>query len=60
VFDGPLVFAQLMDFLPRRDFNACVDKYRGWHGQLAAKGVADECGSFGRLSVCVAQEVVTR
>jgi hypothetical protein len=29
VFDGPLVFAQLMDFLPRREFNACVDKYRG-------------------------------
>jgi len=29
VFNGPLVFAQLMDFLPRREFNACVDKYRG-------------------------------
>jgi len=29
VFDGPFVFAQLMDFLPRREFNACVEKYRG-------------------------------
>jgi IS4 transposase len=29
VFDGQLVFAQLMNFLPRREFNACVDKYRG-------------------------------
>jgi hypothetical protein len=29
VFDGPFVFTQLMDFLPRRDFNACVSRYRG-------------------------------
>ena len=29
MFDGPLVFSQLMNFLPRREFNACVDKYRG-------------------------------
>jgi transposase len=29
VFDGQLVFTQLMSFLPRREFNACVDKYRG-------------------------------
>ena len=29
MFDGQLVFAQLMNFLPRREFNACVDKYRG-------------------------------
>jgi len=29
VFDGQLVFAQLMNFLPRREFNACVGKYRG-------------------------------
>ena len=27
MFDGPLVFAQLMDFLPRREFNACVDNF---------------------------------
>jgi hypothetical protein len=29
VFDGPLVFSQLMDFLPRREFNACVANYSG-------------------------------
>ena len=29
MFDGQLVFAQLMNFLPRREFNTCVDKYRG-------------------------------
>jgi Domain of unknown function (DUF4372)/Transposase DDE domain len=29
VFDGQIVFAQLMDFLPRREFNACVEKYGG-------------------------------
>ena len=29
MFNGQLVFTQLMDFLPRREFNACVDKYRG-------------------------------
>ena len=26
---GRLVFAQLLDFLPRHDFNACVRRYRG-------------------------------
>jgi hypothetical protein len=26
---GQLVFAQLMDFLPRHEFNACVRRYRG-------------------------------
>jgi len=29
VFDGQFVFAQLMEFLPRREFNACVSKYGG-------------------------------
>jgi len=29
VFDGHFVSAQLLDFLPRRDFNACVERYRG-------------------------------
>jgi hypothetical protein len=29
VFDGQFVFAQLMDFLPRREFNECVNRYRG-------------------------------
>ena len=29
MFDGQFVFSQLMDFLPRREFNACVERYRG-------------------------------
>jgi Domain of unknown function (DUF4372) len=29
VFEGQFVFAQLLDFLPRRAFNACVTRYRG-------------------------------
>jgi Domain of unknown function (DUF4372)/Transposase DDE domain len=29
VLDGQFVFSQLMTFLPRRDFNACVERYRG-------------------------------
>jgi hypothetical protein len=29
VLDGRFVFAQLMDFVPRREFNACVRRYRG-------------------------------
>jgi hypothetical protein len=29
VFHGQIVLAQLMDFLPRREFNACVARYRG-------------------------------
>ena len=29
MFAGQLIFAQLMDVLPRHDFNACVRRYRG-------------------------------
>ncbi len=29
MYSGKLVFAQLMDFLPRHDFNKCVRRYRG-------------------------------
>jgi hypothetical protein len=29
VLEGQFVFAQLMEFLPRREFNACVKKYHG-------------------------------
>lgn len=29
MFSGELVFAQLMHFLPRHEFNACVRRYRG-------------------------------
>ena len=28
MFDGQFVFTQLMDFLPRREFNACVERTR--------------------------------
>ena len=27
--DGRFVFAQLMDLLPKREFQQCVDRYRG-------------------------------
>jgi hypothetical protein len=29
MYSGQLIFAQLMDFLPRHEFNACVRRYRG-------------------------------
>lgn len=29
MFEGQVVFAQLLSFLPRREFNACVSKYGG-------------------------------
>lgn len=29
MFDGEFVFSQLMHFLPRREFNACVERYKG-------------------------------
>lgn len=29
MYSGKLVFAQLMEFLPRHDFNKCVRRYRG-------------------------------
>ena len=31
MYSGQIVFAQLMDFLPRHEFNACVRRYRGHH-----------------------------
>ncbi len=31
MYDGQLVFAQLMNFLPRREFSACVERYSGHH-----------------------------
>lgn len=33
MFQGQIVLAQLMEFLPRRDFNACVARYRGDYRQ---------------------------
>jgi hypothetical protein len=29
VFDGQFVFTQLMHFLPRREFNSCIERYQG-------------------------------
>lgn len=29
MYDGRFVFAQLMDFFPKREFQQCVDRYRG-------------------------------
>ncbi len=29
MYSGRLVFAQLMDFLPRHEFRKCVRRYRG-------------------------------
>jgi hypothetical protein len=29
MYAGQLVFAQLMDFMPRHEFNACVRRYNG-------------------------------
>src|SRR5438876_9925014 len=29
MYSGPLVFAQLMEFLPRHEFNNCVRRYQG-------------------------------
>lgn len=51
MFDGQLVFAQLMDFLPRREFNACVNRYGG---QRRARGFScrDQflCLAFAQLT----------
>ena len=35
MFDGQFVFSQLVDFLPRRDFKACVERY---HGNYKCRG----------------------
>ncbi|MCX7403041.1 MAG: DUF4372 domain-containing protein, partial [Planctomycetia bacterium] len=29
MFDGQFLFSQLLDFLPHRDFDACVERYGG-------------------------------
>ena len=33
MYEGQIVLAQLMEFLPRREFNACVTRYRGDYRQ---------------------------
>ena len=51
MFDGSLVFAQLMDFLPRREFNACVEKYGG-HRRSRGFSCRDQflCLGFAQLT----------
>ncbi len=29
MYTGPMVFSQLMDFLPRHEFSQCVRRYQG-------------------------------
>jgi hypothetical protein len=51
VLDGQFVFTQLMDFLPRRDFDACVKRYGG-HRRLRGFSCRDQflCMSFAQLT----------
>jgi hypothetical protein len=51
VLDGQFVFSQLMDFLPRREFNACVARYGG-HRRLRGFTCRDQflCLSFAQLT----------
>ena len=48
---GRLVFAQLLDFLPRHDFNQCVRRYRGDH-RLRRFSCFDQflCMAFAQLT----------
>jgi hypothetical protein len=48
---GKLVFAQLMDFLPRHDFDACVRRYDGDH-RLRGFSCRDQflCPAFAQLT----------
>ena len=48
---GRLVFAQLMDFLPRSDFNRCVRRYRG-HYRTRGFSCFDQflCMAFAQLT----------
>jgi hypothetical protein len=51
VFDGQFVFSQLLDFLPRREFNACVNKYGG-HRRPRGFSCRDQflCLAFAQLT----------
>jgi hypothetical protein len=48
---GQLVFAQLMDFLPRHEFNLCVRRYRG-HSRQRGFSCRDQfvCLAFAQLT----------
>ena len=49
--DGRIVFSQIMDYLPRRRFKSCVDRYRGDH-RVRAFSCLDQfyCMSFAQLT----------
>ena len=51
MYAGQLVFAQLMDFLPRHEFNACVRRYDG-DGRLRGFSCRDQflCLAFAQLT----------
>ncbi|GAH76297.1 unnamed protein product, partial [marine sediment metagenome] len=51
MYTGQLVFSQLMDFLPRHDFNACVRHYRG-HYRVRKFSCFDQflCMAFAQLT----------
>lgn len=51
MYAGQLVFAQLMDFLPRHEFNACVRRYDGDH-RLRGFSCRDQflCLAFAQLT----------
>jgi hypothetical protein len=51
VLDGQFVFSQLMDFLPRREFHACVERYGG-HRRLRGFSCRDQflCLGFAQLT----------
>ena len=52
MYTGQLVFSQLMEFLPRHDFNACVRRYRG-HYRVRKFSCFDQflCMAFAQLTV---------
>jgi len=51
MYDGPIVFSQLMDLLPPRQFRNCVNRYRGNH-RVRAFSCRDQflCMAFAQLT----------
>jgi len=50
---GRLVFAQLLDFLPRHEFNRCVRRYRGnFHSRSLSCYDQFLCLAFAQLTGC--------
>jgi hypothetical protein len=48
---GQIIFAQLMDFLPRHEFNCCVQRYSGNH-RIRSFSCLDQflCMAFAQLT----------